>query len=240
MSLVSTQLETGYFAASSRLFEVAIAVPNLLVGALFPVLVRAAGDHRRRRRLALQRLYEGSVIAGVWVALATVLGAGFAIAVLAGDAGKPAVDVLRIQAPAFATSFMTVALIYGLLALHRHRALLLATSFGVVSLMVLTLVLAPSHGAVGTGLAVSIADAMLLVILAVLLKRARPDFQALSPVLPPVALAGGLALLSWLIPGVHDLVRVAVSTIVYFGTLMVLGAVPAQLRRAVLPGSAGR
>jgi O-antigen/teichoic acid export membrane protein len=155
--------------------------------------------------------------------------------VLAGSQGDPAIGVLRIEAPAFATSFITVALIFGLLSLHEHRALLTATVVGVGSLGALTLALAGAHGAMGVGLAVSVADTILLITLAWLLKRSQPDFRPWTPVLAPVALAAGWALSLMLIPELPDVIRVLIGTLAYFGVLNALDSVPAELRTAIRP-----
>ena len=70
MSLIATELETGYYATSYRVMEVIVAVPTLIVGATLPVLARAARDDEQRLQYVLQRLLDATLIAGVGIALA--------------------------------------------------------------------------------------------------------------------------------------------------------------------------
>src|ERR671910_3007867 len=69
MSLLTAALETGYFATSFRILEILLPVPALLVGAVFPILARAAHDDLARLQYASQRVFEASLIAGVGLVL---------------------------------------------------------------------------------------------------------------------------------------------------------------------------
>ena len=52
MSLIASELETGYYATAFRVMEVIVAVPTLVVGATLPVLARAARDDHERLQYA--------------------------------------------------------------------------------------------------------------------------------------------------------------------------------------------
>ena len=51
LGLVSTETETGYFGAAFRITEVLLFLPNLMVGAAFPIFASAARDDRRPARV---------------------------------------------------------------------------------------------------------------------------------------------------------------------------------------------
>ncbi|MHB8491057.1 MAG: oligosaccharide flippase family protein, partial [Solirubrobacteraceae bacterium] len=93
MSLGATALQTGYFATSFRVVEVLIGLPVLVIGAAYPIVTRAARDDPDRFANAARRMFELSVLVGVWVALALELGARFATDVLGGHAAAPAAPV---------------------------------------------------------------------------------------------------------------------------------------------------
>ena len=58
LSLVSTERETGYFAAAFRVLEVLVVIPQLVVGAAFPIFSHAAAGDRARLGYALQRVFD--------------------------------------------------------------------------------------------------------------------------------------------------------------------------------------
>lgn len=233
MSLVATAKQTGYFATSFRVIEVLIAVPAIAVGAAFPILARAARDDRERFRYAVERIFEISMIFGVWVTLVVVLGAPTIIDVLAGPAGEPAVPVLRIQAIALTATFVAIAVGYPLLSLRRHRALLVANGTALVASAVLVFALVPLWEARGAAVAAVVAEACLALVQTVLLIRASPQARPRFGAMPVVAVAaaGALALLA--IPGMHPVVAVAAGSAVYLATIAAGGRFPPEVRHAL-------
>ncbi len=69
-------------------------------------------------------------------------GARFIIAVVAGHKYAEAVGVLQIEGVALLASFVLAGWGFGLLALHRHRAMLLANLAALLMSVVLTVILA--------------------------------------------------------------------------------------------------
>ena len=57
MSLVSTERETGLYSAAFRIVEVLMIVPQLAVGALLPILARAASDDHDRLAYGVDRSF---------------------------------------------------------------------------------------------------------------------------------------------------------------------------------------
>ncbi len=232
MSLISSEEQTGYFATAYRVLEVVILLPGLIVGAAFPLLARAARDDESRLNYALQRLSEAMIIVGVWVAMSVVLGAAFAIEVLAGGSADPAVAVLQLQGIAIALSFVANVWSFGLLSLARYRAVLAITSTGVLTVTVLTLALEPSLHAQGAALAIVAGDSVQALLAFVVLRRsvANSRFPVALTVRVGSACALGFAVL--LIPGLSSFTRTIVATVVYFGALLAVGAIPEELAQA--------
>lgn len=233
MSLIAGELETGYYATAYRVLEVLIAIPQLLIGATLPILARAARDDEERLRYVLQRLFDAMLIVGAWVALAVVIGAPFAVEVLAGGEADPAVPALRIQALALAANFLATGWMYGLLSLRHHASLLVLSAVALVISVTLTLVLVPRHGADGAAIAVTVGELAVAVMALGLLRRARrdlwPSFATVPRVLPAVALAAAAGF----VPGIGPVAGVAAATVVYVGVLAALRAIPAELLQAV-------
>jgi O-antigen/teichoic acid export membrane protein len=233
MSLLSSAVQTGYYAISYNVVSQLIALPALTVGSALPVLARAARDDRERLGYGLERLFEVTLIVGVGLALVLALGAGFVIGVLAKGGSQVATDVLEIQSFALLTQFVAAPWSYGLLSLHRHRELLLISLGSLAVSVGLTLILVPLLQARGAAVAFSGAELTLAVSSFVLLKRARPDlrFSARTPGRVLVAAALGAAVL--LVPGITSISRAAIAAVVYGVVLLLLKAVPAELLQAL-------
>jgi O-antigen/teichoic acid export membrane protein len=235
MSLVATELETGYFATSYRVVEVLILVPLVLITAVFPIMARAASTDTERFRYAISRALEVAFIAGAWMALSLALGADFVIQVIAGDEGKPAVDVLQVQALALVATFVAQTCSFGLLSLHRYRGMLIGSSLALATNALLTGLLAPDHGAHGAAIATVATEGALAVVLLIALARAEHGVGLPWGTALRVIPAAGVAVLAGLLP-VHSVIVVAVATLAYFGVLAAVGGIPRDLVAALSRG----
>jgi O-antigen/teichoic acid export membrane protein len=231
-SLVSTSQEAGYLGAAYRIYIVLATVPLLLIAAAFPVLARAAHADRARLEYALRRVFEIAVIVGTWMALATMLGAGFAIQVVAGDGFEPAVDVLQIQGATLLPSFIATAAAFALVSLRLNVALLAANAVALTATVALTLALAPHIGAKGAAIGMLVGDSALAVLYCVGLLRANVLQLELRTV-ARVVIAATPAFLLALTP-LRDVALVVAATIVYWGALFLLRGIPPEVMDALL------
>jgi O-antigen/teichoic acid export membrane protein len=233
MSLLASSKQTGYYAIGFSVISVLIAIPALTVGSTLPVLARAARDDGERLTYVLSRLMEITLIVGVGLALMLALGADFVVRVLAGTS-SPAVPVLRIQSIALVTVFVSSSLQYGLLALHRHRQQLIMSATGLIVSAVLTLVLVPALAAEGAALAFVGGEIVLLGCAFVFLRSAHPTMRFSMRIPVRVAAAAALAGLVALVPGLGSLPSALLAGLVYFGVLAATGAIPAELKHALV------
>ncbi len=141
-SLVASSHQSGLFAASFRVFIVTASLPGMLVAVALPVLARAARDDRARLGYALQRMFDVSLMIGVAAAIGVVAGARFIIEVVGGPKYAAAAGALQIEGVALLASFVLAGWGFGLLSLHRHRAILVANLAALAVSAVLTLILA--------------------------------------------------------------------------------------------------
>ncbi len=234
MSLLASAKQTGYYSTSYVVISVLVGIPALTVGSTLPVLARAARDDHERLGYVLQRLLEVTAIIGVWLALALALGAGFVIQVLAGGGSPISVNVLEIQSLAMITSFGASSFQYGLLSLHRHRALLLISVGSLAVSVILTLILVPVLQARGAALAFSAAELVMAASSFVALRLARPDLSFSLRVPLRVLIAAAVASTVLLVPDLTSLPRSLIASAVYFGILVALRAIPEELMQAVL------
>jgi O-antigen/teichoic acid export membrane protein len=229
VSLIASGRQTGYFGVSFRVIEVLVIVPQLLVGATFPIFARAARDDRARLNYALGRTFDACLILGAGVGLALLVGAPLIIGVIAGPKFHPAEAVLRIQGLALVASFTGAVWGYALLSLHRHRAVFICSLTSLALTVILTALLTTSDGARGAAIATAIAEALFSLMLGVSVFRAgvRPAISwSAAPRVLAAALLGAATLA---IPGFADLARVALALALYVGALLALRAVPREI-----------
>jgi O-antigen/teichoic acid export membrane protein len=228
-SVVASGQQSGLFAAAFRVFIVVVAVPGILVGGAFPVLARAARDDRARLGYALQRTFEASLILGVAAVLAVVGGAQLIIDVIGGSKYAGSVDVLRIEGFALLASFTLASWGYGLLALHRHRALLLSNLLALLVSATLTGLLAASHGARGAALASVCGESTLALLYLLALVRGHPEYRPQHGVALRVMLAAVPACVVALVPGLPAVVQPIAALAVFAALAVLLRAIPDEL-----------
>jgi O-antigen/teichoic acid export membrane protein len=137
--------------------------------------------------------------------------------------------VLRIQGLAMIASFMLTGWSFALLALQRHRSILLANAGAFVVSCALTLVLASSDGANGAAIATLCGESVLAGGLLLALVRDHPELRPELGVLFKVLLAAAPAVVIALLPDLPSLVRGLLALAAYSLLLLLMRAVPAEL-----------
>jgi O-antigen/teichoic acid export membrane protein len=229
LGLVSTDTQTGYFGAAFRVMDVLLLLPGLMVGAAFPIFSRAARDDHDRLAYGVSRVFQASLVAGGAVLVGLVLGAPFAIDVIAGHGFAPSADVLRVLAIALFVSFAATTLFYALLSLRMHGAILAVSCLVFAVSVAVAAVFGSLHGARGAAWATVAAELAGITLAATMLARRHPDVAPGLRGIPPVLVSIGLALLVWLIPGLPSVVAALLGVAIYAGSAWVLGAVPAEV-----------
>jgi O-antigen/teichoic acid export membrane protein len=232
-SLLTNHKQIGYYGISFAVISVLIAIPPLTVGSTLPILARAARDDRVRLSYVLTRLVEVMLIVGVGLGLGLALGAGFVVHVLTAGKGRPAAVVLEIQSVAVLTQFVGSAAGYGLLALHRYRAMLFITVAGLAVAVCLTLVLVPPLQARGAAAAFAAGEVTVAALTFVALRIARADigFSLRVPLRVLIAAILGGAVI--LVPGLTSLLDAIIGCVAYAVVLVVSRAVPDELMQAL-------
>ncbi len=232
-SLLATAEQTGLFAASYRISEILLGVPQLMIGAAFPILVHSGAADEQRLRYVLQRMGEAALLLGLGLGLVLAVGAVPIIAVLGGPRFAGAAGVLRIQSVAIAAAFVTQLGTFGLVAVHRQRALVLVNVLALATVLVLGCALIPPLQADGAALAASIGETLLAIASMTMLVRARPALRPDLRYVPKLLLAAGLGGACILLP-VPDAVAAVLAAGVYGGLAWLLRAVPEELLEALL------
>jgi O-antigen/teichoic acid export membrane protein len=239
MSLLSTGVETGLYAASFRVLEIFIGVPQMMAGAAFPILAHAGAVDEPRLAYALQRLAEASLLVAIALVLGIAFGADIVIRVLGGSEFADAAPVLRIHVFALLGAFLTQVWVFGLIAVGRQSALVVVNGVAFFVVVAGGATLIPLFDARGAAVAAVIGEAVLATLALVLLVRARPALRP-DPRVPLRLLAAGLVgALAGLVPGPPDVVSAILAVAVFAVAAKTFGAVPAELWQAVRPRVSG-
>jgi O-antigen/teichoic acid export membrane protein len=232
-SLLATAQQTGLFATSYRISEILLGVPQMMIGAAFPILAHSGVADEQRLAYVLQRMGEAVLLVGLGLGLLLAVGAAPIVQVLGGSAYADAASVLRIQSVAIAAAFVTQLGTFGLVAIRRQRALVLVNVLALATVLVLGCTLIPLLEADGAALAASIGETILALAAMTMLVRARPALRpdlAYVPKLLLAAAAGGACVL---LP-VWDALAAVLAISVYGAVALLLRAVPVELVEALL------
>jgi O-antigen/teichoic acid export membrane protein len=230
MSAIATPTQTGLFATAFRVTQAGLAIPGLLLTAVFPLMTRGQRDEDADPDAdeAVGKILTVAVICGVWMSLATALGAKFIVDVIAGQQGAGSIPVLRIHSLMFIVSFLFTAGALYLVSIRRYRPLLAAASSALALNIVLALVLIPDLGARGGALADVITEAVAAAGLTAVVVRAAPRHRVRPSLLAALVLACTASASVLLLP-IGSLAQASGATVIYFTVLVVAGAVPQEV-----------
>ncbi len=224
-SLIATEVQTGLFSASFRVFIIVAAVPGILVTSAFPLLSRAARDDADRLANVVRGMFEASLVLGGGALVVCVLGASPIIDVIGGSKYAGAAPVLRVQGLTLFVTFCLATFGFTMLALHRHRPLVLMNLLALVVMAVTVPIFIHFDGEVGAAWATLLGETTLLCGYVAVLARERPALRPRAGPAVRVLVAIAIALS----PALLDLPDVAVTAlgvVLYAVAALALGAVP--------------
>lgn len=231
ISLLATAHVTGIFGASYRIVEIFTSIPQLMAGAIFPLLAHAGREDENRLAYIVQRTAEASLLIGAGTALALSLAARPVLQLLGGAQYTSSATILSLQAFALIGTFLTQIWVFALIAIDRQRAIAQVNAIGVAVVVVLGLTLIPLAGARGAAIAAIVGEAALAVTALALLVRARPALRPAPGHFTRIALATALGVLCVLIP-VPEIARAVIALTVYTATVIALRAYPPEFLQA--------
>ena len=191
-SLLATAEQTGLFATSYRISEILLGVPQLMIGAAFPILVHSGAADEQRLVYVLQRMGEAALLVGLGLGLVLAVGAAPIVELLGGSAYADAASVLRIQSIAIAAAFVTQLGTFGLVAVREQRALVLVNVLALATVLVLGCTLIPLLEADGAALAASVGETLLALAAMAMFVRARPALRPDLRYVPKLLLAAAV------------------------------------------------
>ncbi len=236
VSVLGTAVQLGYFSLSFRIVEVLTPVPALLAGSALPIFAHTAReDDHDRMGYALGRVFEVSLIVGAWVAVSIAVGAPLALAIVGGPRFAPAAPVLAVQGVGLGAMFVSLVWANGLLGLGLYRQILAISLAGLAFTAALVAALVSIDGAQGAAIGTSTGEIVLALAQCGAVVRRRPLLRPSLRILPGVALAAALGLAPLALTPIPVIARLAISTTLFAGVLLLTRAYPPELLD-LLPG----
>ena len=233
VSLLSTEVETGLFGTSFRIFEMLLGLPALILSVALPLLSVAGDEDDSRLRRALQSMTEASLV----IATLLVIGIGIlaepGIRLVGGEEYIGAVPVLRIQALALIPVFLVQTWQLGLIAGRAQRAMAVANGLALVLVIALGLVFIPSGGAEAAAWVAVAAETALAFFLWIALRRTNPAGAPNVRSAWKVAVAAGVAVGAAYLLRDAEVVAACVATVAFLAVAIVTRAVPADLYHGI-------
>ncbi len=227
VSLLAGADALGYFSLSVRAVQLLLVLPGLAISVALPIFARAARDDRARLAYALGRTFEVSLLLGALIALAVAVGAPMAVTIF-GPKFAHSVPLLAIQGTGLGASFVGAVWANGLLGLGRYRAILAINVGGLIIGSTLIVLLVLLDGVRGAAIATASWEGVVVVLSGIAIVQADRQLTPPLGIVPKVAAALGLAVLTTLL-SLPVLISVVVAAAVYTAVVVVLGAVPTEV-----------
>jgi O-antigen/teichoic acid export membrane protein len=165
LGVMRTDAETGWYAASYRIYEGLTYAPSILAAVVTPRLSSLFVDDRVAHRGLLMRTLGASIALGVLLGGAAMMVARPIVVLLFGEAYAPAGAPLQVLAGGSVFVFGTWILHSAAISTNLDRRLLLTTAVGLVANVVLNVMLIPLWGIRGAAWATVLAEAMTVALL---------------------------------------------------------------------------
>ncbi len=171
LGVIGTDAETGWYAASYRVYEGLTYAPSILAAVLSPRLSYLFTHDRQVHRRLLMRSLLASVLLGIVLGGIAVWAARPILVTLFGADYAPAVPPLQILAGGALFVFGTWILHAGAVSTNLDRRLLVTTVVGLSANVILNLIFIPRWRISGAAAATVIAEAITVVLLLIQLQR---------------------------------------------------------------------
>lgn len=165
LGIMRSDAETGWYAASYRIYEGLTYAPSVLAAVLTPRLSFLFTHDRRGHRALLMRGLAASATLGVLLGGMAVWAAPSIVVILFGESYLPAAAPLRVLAGGSLLVFSTWILHAAAISINLDRRLFVTTAIGLCVNVALNILFIPAWGIRGAAWATVLAEAATVAVL---------------------------------------------------------------------------
>lgn len=228
VSLIADERQTGLFVTSSRVMEVVLGLPGLVIAVALPVLSVASSTNRARLASAIQNMTELGLLLAALVAIVVSTGAPVIIRLIGGPAYAAAAEILAVQAYTVVGVFYSHLLINTLVSLRHQRLLIITNGIAFGLVVILGVAFVEAFGAIGGAYAILIAEVALGIALTIVIARVARDAVPSFRFAWKVVLSTGLGLAAAAAPWPSDWMAAIVAGVAFAIVALLVRAVPRE------------
>jgi O-antigen/teichoic acid export membrane protein len=232
-----TSEEVGWYGSARQIAQLSALLSPILSGVLIPMMSRAKARDEQEFFRILRRCFEGVMVVSIPLTLMLALGADFLVALLLKDAFLPAASSLRWLAPTFVLAYGNVLLWLALMILDRSWTITVVSIAGLLLLPIfiyvavpLTRDLGPGGAGMGTAIAMSARELVILGVFIACLGGGALDARARSSTIKSLLICG-VVVAAHLAMAKLGPARLVVDALVYLVLMVALGILrPSDVR----------
>ncbi len=213
----------GLYSAAQRIVQLLYLVPAIITMSILPALSRLAGKDDIKLRRVLELVLSFLFIAALPIAVGGILLGKEIIGFVFGNAYLAGTSSFQVLIATILIDFPVVVLSNVAFAYNRQKSLIVYSAIGGISNVIFDLILIPKFGIVGSAWATFLAQLLCVAYLRrIAYQENRPK---ILPHLRKAFIATMIMALTILILnslGIHVVITILISALVYFGTILAL------------------
>ncbi|MDW5562889.1 MAG: flippase [Methanomassiliicoccus sp.] len=216
---------TGMFNVSFNMVTALIAIPNVLITSLLPVVSRMYKNSVDATQLMQQKVMKFMFTLGLPIAVGGVILADQIVLLFYGPAYAQSATVFRILIPAVAISFFDSGMGSVLASAKRVHLITVANGVGALFNLAFCFAFIPFFYQDGAALAFTLAYLVLVSLTFYFLRTRVFRINVTEILFKPLLAVGGMGVALLLVSSMNLFVAIAIGVAVYFGLIFLLQAI---------------
>jgi O-antigen/teichoic acid export membrane protein len=234
LSLTHPAADVGLYGAAYRVLDILTMLPAVYMGIMLPHITKAFKDknHNDLRKL-MQQAFDSLMIFAVPTVLGTFLIAEKIMVFVAGGAFALAGRILLILILASAAIFITSLFGYAVVAINRQKTMMWGYLTTAVVTLIGYLIFIPLYGYWGAAWMTVFSEVMVMIWSFVVVYREIKFLPTIVNFIKYVLAAALMMIVLYYIKNLNIVLLLMVATVVYFGTLYLLGGIRGDFMKEV-------
>ena len=236
ISLLSTELNVGYYSAVYKLAETPLILISATTVSIFPILSKFFADKIRIQKILRICINVSMTLAIPMATGATLLSKGI-IDIVYGAKYLPIADSFSVTVWSVVMIFMIMLFATSLNATNKEKNVIKITLVGLIANVILNIFCIPQFGYLGSSMATALVLMYMLVMFYGEVKKDVGFRIGKIKMLKIVFSSAVMALFIWFAPSMHVLIMIPLAMIVYFVSLFLIGGIESEeisLGRSIL------